>query len=56
MLVAILFQVWPEGHREPRSEVGSQSLAESISEIRAGNLPIMSVMYYPTVSLSQIVY
>ena len=34
--------MWPEGHREPRSEVGSRTLAESISKIWISNLPILS--------------
>ena len=56
MLITALFQVLPEVHRERHNEVGSQSLTERISEIRAGNLPILSVECYLTVSLSLEVY
>ena len=52
MLITTLFKVQPESHREPRNEVGSQSLGESISRIRARNLPNLNVTCYPTVSFS----
>ena len=32
LLITMLFQVWPEGHREPRNEIGSRRLAERIAE------------------------
>ena len=51
-----LFQVRPEVHREHRNNVGSHSMTERISEIRAGNSPIVNVMCYPTVSLTPKVY
>ena len=47
-----LFQVRPEGYREHRNEVGSESPTKRISGIRAGNLLILSVTYYSTVTLS----
>ena len=43
-------------HWEPYEEVKSQSLNKGISGFRAGNLPILSVTCYPTVSLSLTVY
>ena len=52
MLITTLFQVLPEGHQLLRDEVGSQNLGECISEIRAGNIPILSTTCYPTVPLS----
>ena len=56
MLIATLFQIQPKVHREPRNEVGSQSLTERISGIRTGNSVILSVMCCPTVSFSPKVY
>ena len=52
MLMTALFQVRPEGYREHRNEVGSESPTKCISGIRAGNLLILSVTYYSTVTLS----
>ena len=52
MLITTLFQVRPEGHREPRNEVGFQSLTGRISGIQAGNFPILNIICHPTVSLS----
>ena len=34
----------PEGHREPRNEVGSLSPAEHLVGVRTGNLPILITM------------
>ena len=56
MLITTLFQVQPVCQKEPRNKVGSQSLTESISGIRATNLPILSITCYPTVSLSPKMY
>ena len=56
ILIITLFQVRPKGHRKPRNEVGSESLAERIIEIRAQNLPFLSVTCYPTVSFCPKVY
>ena len=38
MLMITLFQEQPKVHRESRNEVGSQSLNEGISDVRAGNI------------------
>ena len=47
ILITKLFQVWPEGHRKPRNEVGSQSLNEHISGIWCREPPILSITFYP---------
>ena len=56
ILITTQFQVRPEDYCEPLNEVGSQSLTERISGIRARIFPILSVTCYPTVSLSAKVY
>ena len=55
-LITTLFQARPERHGEPCNAVRFQSLTERISRIRAGNLPILSMTCYPTVSLFLKVY
>ena len=50
MIITTPFQVRTEVQREPRNEVGLQSLTEWISGIQARNLPVLSATYYPTVS------
>ena len=45
MLITTLFQVLPEGHREPLNNIGPQSLAQCVSVTRAGNLLILNVTY-----------
>ena len=40
-------------HREVRNEVRSQSPTQRIGRIPAGNLPILIVIWYPTVSLPE---
>ena len=42
MLIAALFHTRPEGHREPRNEIGSLISAERNSAIPTGSLPIQS--------------
>ena len=55
MLITALFQVRPEGYREHRNEVGSESLTKRISGIRAGNLLILSVTIVLLVSFQGII-
>ena len=45
MLITKLFQVRRGGHPEPRNKVGSQSLTEDISRIRAGNLILCDLLF-----------
>ena len=56
MLITTLFPVRPKVHWEPRIGIGFQSLTKRISVVWAGNLPILGLTYYPTVSLSPKVY
>ena len=50
MLITTLFQVLPEVHRQPRNNVGSHSMTERISRIRAGNLLILNITLYHCVT------
>ena len=56
MLITTPFQVRPEVHREPLNNVVSHSMTERIGGIRVGNLSILNVTCYPTVSLTKSVY
>ena len=52
ILIAALYQVWPEGHREPRNEVESHKPvpAHWLNQ----NLLILSLTRYATVSFSSL--
>ena len=56
MLITALFQVRAEAYREPRNEVESQNPTEHTSGTLAGQLSILSVTYYPTISFPPKVY
>ena len=40
-LITAFLQLWPEGHREPRSEVGSLSHGQAPSGIEQGAMPFL---------------
>ena len=56
MLITVIFQVRPEVYRDPPNKVGSHSMTKCISEIQAGNLPILNATCYRTKSVTPKMY
>ena len=52
MLITMFVQVWPEGHREPRNEVGYLSPAERLAGFEPGTFQFWLQRFKPSFKYS----